>query len=99
MKVKEIISAISNTDYYSLIEAIRAIGLHKDDIIVENYNISKHKYFDLVTNIYRCEDGVVAISGLKNNIKKKDYKEFNITSWAEEYIEIPSVTYAPKYRR
>lgn len=99
MKVKEIISAIGNTDYYSLIEAIRAVDLHKDDIVVENYNVSKHKYFDIVTNIYKCSDGFVAITGLKNNIKKKDYEEFNITSFAEEYIEIPTVTYAPKYRR
>ena len=33
------------------------------------------------------------------NIKKKDYEEFNIAAFAEEYIEIPTVMYAPKYRR
>ena len=99
MKVKEVISLISNTDYYSLIEATRAVGLYKDDIVVENYNITKHKYFNIVTNIYQCEDGFVAITGLKNNIKKKDYEEFNIAAFAEEYIEIPTVMYAPKYRR
>lgn len=99
MKVKEIISTISNTDYYSLTEAIRAVNLNKDNMVVENYNLSKHKYFDIVTNIYKCDDGFVAITGLKNNIKKKDYEEFNIPVFAEEYIEIPTITYAPKYRR
>lgn len=99
MKVKGVISVINNTDYYSLISAQRAAGLCKEDLIVENYNFSKHKNFDIATNIYKCEDGFVGISGLKNDHSKSGFDQYNITTWVEEYVEIPTVTYAPKYRK
>lgn len=99
MKVKEVISAINNTDYYSLISAQRAAKLCKDDLVVENYNFSKHKNFDIATNIYKCEDGFVGISGLKNDRSKNGFDQYNIAAWVEEYVEIPTVTYAPKYRK
>lgn len=99
MKVKEIISTINNNDYYSLITASRAVQLHKENIVVENFNLSKHRNFEIATNIYKCEDGFVAITGLKNDRSKNGFDQYNITAWAEEYIEVPTVTYAPKYRR
>lgn len=99
MKVKEVISIINDNDYFSLITAARAAQLHKDDIVVENFNLSKHRNFEIVTNIYKCEDGFVAITGLKNDRSKSGYEQYNITAWAEEYVEIPTVFYAPKYRR
>lgn len=99
MKVKNIISTINDTDFYSINAAIKAVDLHKNDCVVENYNFSKHKNFDITTNIYKCEDGFIAITGLINDKSKLGYEEYNITAFAEEYIEIPTVTYAPKYRR
>lgn len=99
MKVKEIISEINNNDFYSINSAAKAVELRKSDIVVENYNFSKHRNFDITTNIYRCDNGFVAITGLINDRSKVGYEEYNIPAFAEEYIEIPTVTYAPKYRR
>lgn len=99
MKVKEVISEINNKDYYSINAAVKAVELSKSNCVVENYNFSKHRNFDITTNIYKCDDGFVAITGLINDRSKIGYDEYNIPAFAEEYIEIPTVTYAPKYRR
>lgn len=99
MKVKEVISEINNKDYYSINSAVKAVELSKANCVVENYNFSKHRNFDITTNIYKCDDGFVAITGLINDRSKIGYDEYNIPAFAEEYIEIPTVTYAPKYRR
>ena len=99
MKVKEVISEINNKDYYSINAAVKAAELSKANCVVENYNFSKHRNFDITTNIYKCNDGFVAITGLINDRSKIGYDEYNIPAFAEEYIEIPTVTYVPKYRR
>lgn len=98
MKVKNIISKINNQNFYSLNLAVKEVNLGKADCIAKNYNFSHHCNFDIATNIYKCEDGYVAITGLINDRNKIGYHTYNIPSFAEEYITVPKIVYIPKVK-
>ena len=98
MKVKSVISKINNQNFYSLNTAVKEANLSKSDCVVKNHNFSHHRNFDIATNIYRCEDGFVAITGLINDRNKTGYHTYNIPSFAEEYVTVATITYAPKVK-
>lgn len=100
MTIKEIIKTVNNANVFSLTDAVKCANLHKEDMVVNNANLSKHKYFDMVTNVYKCDDGYIGITGLTNNTKKKKYDVFGIKSFAEEYRVVAkgkkASSYSPK---
>lgn len=98
MKAKEIVEKINNSSFYSLQTALNEADLSRKNCVKLNYNFSRHKNFDIVTNIYECEEGFVAITGLTNDRAKIGYKAYGIVAFAEEYMAVPSVMYVPKYR-
>lgn len=99
MKVKEIISTINNTTFFSINAAIKAAGLTSNDCVNDNFQGCTHKNFDMVTAIYKADDGYVAITGITNDKAKRGYDYYGIETFAEEYEAIPMVKYVPKYRR
>ena len=99
MKVREILNNINSTEYWSLNEAVKAVNLTRSDCVSQAYPTSSHQDFDMMTNIYRADDGFVAITGLINDKAKRGYQSYGITSFAEEYEEIQIINYRPKYRR
>lgn len=99
MKVNEVISCINKGKFYSLAKATQAANLHKENMLVKNFNLSKHKFFNIVTNIYKCSDGIVAVTGLTNNINKENYSKFGITAFAEKYKNERKDNYVPFYDR
>ena len=90
MKVKEFIEFVNNSNFSSL----NMISVDDWWICSEELN-SFSEMYNVYTDIYKCEDGFVGVTGV---IPKEGYtpEEIGIPCRAEEFVPIPSIKYVSK---
>ena len=96
MKVKEAIEKINSARCYSIGEAEDLLE-GEYELVAENLDISKHRWYETSISVYKLEDGYIGIWGLsdiRSEIGMSD--DFDILCNAEEYVEIPIISYGPK---
>lgn len=98
MKVDELIDKVNNSE-----EPIYSLWCLEDAIpdlpecVAEGLELDEHRWYSVAVNVYKCEDGFVGIWGTYQNFSEmQGWSDIDIHCEAEEYKQIPSVTYIPK---
>lgn len=98
MKKKEVIDLINNEDeLYHNCDAEDLLNEHGIEQVAYNLNVDRHRWYEIITDIYKCEDGYVGITGLgKLYSEMMSPSDCDVHCYAEEYEEVTTITYKPK---
>ena len=97
MKVK-VIDLINNEDeLYHNADAEDLLYKHGVKKIAHDLDIDRHDWYEIATDIYKCEDGYVGVTGLSNIYSSRMCSsDCNVLCYAEEYEEVKMITYMKK---
>ena len=96
MTVKELIDLINNADYYSIWEAEKHFGSGVYRVAANVYE-DKHRWYVVSTNVYKCDDGYVGITGPSAlNSESMVWSDCGYPCTAEEYEAFNTISYKPK---
>jgi hypothetical protein len=95
MKKQELIDKVNNGNYHSIWEI--ELESHQLEAIENKLNPDEHRWYIVSTNIYKCEDGYVGVTG-PSSLKSEsmDWEDCYCDVVAEEYEEYTTVSYRPK---
>lgn len=102
MKVKELIDYVNSIDFCSLWDMEDSLCydfLDKElpQRVAEKLEIEKKKWYEVSTSVYKLEDGFVGVRGVSTIYSEyMDAVNCGFRCTANEYQEIPSVTYKRK---
>lgn len=99
MKVKEAIELINNReDLYYVNDAGKL--LLKDKTVEEvatHIESDAHRWFEIATNVYKCEDGFVGVRGVARLFSEQMLvSDTDVPCQASEYEEIQTISYREK---
>lgn len=98
MKVQELIDAVNNSEesIYSLWQLEDVIP-DLPECVAEGLELDEHRWYSVAVNVYKCEDGFVGVWGTYQSFSEmQGWSDIDILCEAEEYKQVPSVTYVPK---
>ena len=101
MKVKEVIDLINNEDeLYHNSDAEELLNEHNIEQIAYGLNVDRHRWYEIITDIYKCEDGYVGITGVgKIYSEMMSSSDCDVHCYAEEYEPIQTITYKRKVKQ
>ena len=97
MTTGQLIELINESLLYSLYDARNILSKHKIPQVAHELNIDRHRWYEIATDVYKCEDGFVGITGVSCLYSEgMMYMDCNTLCIAEEYKEVVKVTYEKK---
>lgn len=97
MTTGQLIELINESLLYSLYDARKILSKHKIPQVAHELGADRHRWYEVATDVYKCEDGFVGITGVSclysENIM---YMDCDTPCTAEEYEEVVEVTYKKK---
>lgn len=98
MKVKELIELINNEEeLYHTGDAEDLLSDYDVEQVAYGLNPDRHRWYEIVTDVYKCEDGFVGVTGLGQIYSEMmSSSDCDVTCYAEEYEEIQTITYKRK---
>lgn len=95
MKVQEFIDFVNNYEnpFISLYDVYDSV----DEKRIATIDVDTHRHYSIATDVYRCSDGFVGVTGLHEIFSEQSFpSDFNISCEASEYEEVQTITYQPK---
>jgi hypothetical protein len=93
MKVAEVIEKVNNTKYWSLYSFEEDFNL---EVVASGLYVDKHRWYEISTSVYKCEDGFVGVSGVSQLYSESsDYEDCYYECIAEEFEPKQITTYVP----
>ena len=93
MKVAEVIEKVNNTNYWSLSSFEEDFNL---EVVASGLYVDKHRWYEISTSVYKCEDGFVGVSGVSQLYNESsDYEDCCCECIAEEFEPKQITTYVP----
>lgn len=93
MKVNEVIDMCNSHDYWSFWEFEEDCDA---EAVVRDLNLDRARWYEISTNVYKCEDGFVGVTGVSNLYSEMmSWSDCDCKCVAEEYKQVPTVTYVP----
>lgn len=97
MKVADVIAKVNSEKYWSLFDFEDNFGLN---CIASDINVDRHRWYELSTNIYCCDDGYVGVSGIAQCFNEcSSPVDMDCPCYAEEYVPIETVQYVPASKK
>lgn len=98
MKVEEVIKLINEQDeLYSLSDAEELLSKHGVEQEAYGLESDAHRYYEISTDVYQCEDGFVGVTGLGTMFSEMMLpSDCDVHCSAEEYEPVQVVTYRRK---
>lgn len=98
MKVAEVIELINNEDeLYCLSYAEEMLSKHGVEQVMYGLDPDKHRWYEISTDVYQCEDGFVGVTGLGTMFSDMMCpSDCDVHCSAEEYEPVQVVTYRRK---
>lgn len=99
MKVEEVIKLINEQDeLYCLSDAEELLlSKHGVEQVVYGLESNKHRWYEISTDVYQCEDGFVGVTGLGTMFSEMMLpSDCDVHCSAEEYEPVQVVTYRRK---
>lgn len=98
MKVEEVIDLINEQDeLYCLLDAEELILKHGVEQVACGLESHAHRYYEISTDVYQCEDGFVGVTGLGRMFSEMMLpSDCDVHCSAEEYEPVQVVTYRRK---
>ena len=97
MKVNEVINLIQdNYPLYSLYSAEELIN-NKTQKVASNLYIDERRHYEISTDVYKCEDGYIGITGpSKLYSEQNSWEDIDEPCFASEFIAVSTITYKQK---
>ena len=93
MKVSEVIEKVNSIKYWSLYSFEEDFNL---EAVASELNVDKHRWYEISTSVYKCDDGFVGVSGVTQLYAElMDYKDCYCECIAEEFEPKQITTYVP----
>ena len=93
MNVKEVVTKVNSSKYWSLYDFESNFNLK---CVASDLNIYRHRWFEEATNIYSCDYGYVGVTGVAQCFEEcASPVDMNCACYAEEYKPIETVQYVP----
>jgi len=93
MKVAEVIEKVTNTEYWSLYSFEKESSL---EAVANGLYVDKHRWYEISTTVYKCEDGFVGVSGVSQLYSEStEYEDCCRECIAEEFEPKQITTYVP----
>lgn len=98
MKVEEVIKLINEQDeLYSLSYAEELLSKHGVEQVMYGLDLEKHRWYEISTDVYQCEDGFVGVTGLGTMFSDMMLpSDCDVHCFAEEYEPVQVVAYRRK---
>lgn len=95
MKVQELIKKFNESEvFYYLWDAEDAILPSGVKCVKRDINIDRHRWYEVSTSIYKCEDGFVGIRGVsKLYSEMMTFSDCDIHCEINEYKETTTISY------
>ena len=94
MKVAEVIEKVNTTEYWSLYEFEEDTKLEVADHCING--IGYHLKYEEMTNVYKCEDGFVGVSGVVHVYDDTiEFSECKCKCTVKEYKPVLATKYIP----
>lgn len=87
MKVAEVIEKVNSAKYLSLFDFKEDFDL---EIVASGLYVDKQRWYETSTEVYKCEDGFVGVSGVS-----QVYSDCERECFAEEFEPKQVITYVP----
>ena len=100
MKVKELIDLINNSENcYSIWDAEKLFGTSINRVD-KNLNEDHCRWYTISTNVYKCDDGYVGITG-PSELKSECmvWSDCDYPCFAEEYEAYTTISYRTKKKK
>lgn len=93
MKVAEVIEKVNNTKYWSLYDFEEDFDL---EMVAHGLYVDKHRWYEISTAVYKCEDGFVGVSGASQLYSESmGYEDCLCECVAEEFKQVQTIAYVP----
>lgn len=97
MKVAEVIEKCSSENLWSLCEFEEEFPDLKR--VASDLYVERHRWFELATNVYECEDGFVGVNGISEVFSEMmSNSDCECQCFACEYEAYQVVSYRPKVK-
>lgn len=99
MKVQEFIKLVNESEepLCSLYQVEELKYDHKGDFpkkVMRGLNPDKHRWYEVSTDVYQCEDGYVGVTGVAQVYSEQmSASDCYIECKAEEYVQVQTITY------
>lgn len=95
MKVQEVTEKCNSENIWSFWEFEEAFPELKR--VASDLNIDRHRWFEISTNVYECDDGFVGVEGVSEVYSEMmDYRDCDCPCTATEYEAVQTITYKHK---
>lgn len=96
MKVAEVIKKVNNTKY-----KYWSLYLFEEDfdleMVAHGLYVDKHRWYEISTSVYKCEDGFVGVSGVaQTDSEMMDCEDCLCECFAQEFEPKQTTTYVPR---
>lgn len=96
MKVQDVIDLFNENDVYALWEAEGMIETFCKKV-ASGLNLDEHRWYSIATDVYKCEDGFVGVTGAYQSFSESQtWEDIGVICGAREYKAVQTTTYEPK---
>lgn len=96
MKVADVIANVNSEKYWSLFDFEANFDL---TCVAININIDRYRWYELSTNVYKCDDGYVGVTGIAKCFDEyASPVDMDCPCYAEEFVPIETVQYISAYK-
>lgn len=93
MKVAEVINKVNSTIYWSLFSFEEDFDL---EIVASGLYVDKHRWYEISTSVYKCEDGFVGVNGVTQTYSENlSCEDILCKCFAEEFEPKQTIAYVP----
>lgn len=93
MKVAEVLEKVNNTRYWSIYAFEEDLDL---EAVAYGLDVDRHRWYEVSTNVYKCEDGFVGVRGPSHLYSESmEYESCYCECFAEEFEPKLVIAYVP----
>ena len=102
MKVQKLIDYVNSNGFYSMYDFEDSLTDRESEleIVSEDIDVDRHRWYEVSTTIYKVEDGYVGVRGV-TYLYSEDmtYSDCDYLCKASEYEEVQTISYRIKQNK
>ena len=99
MKVQKLIDYVNSNGFYSMYDFEDSLTDRESEleIVSEDIDVDRHRWYEISTTVYKVEDGYVGIRGISQIYSEyMSDKDCDYLCEASEYEEVQTISYREK---
>ena len=102
MKVQKLIDYVNSNGFYSIYDFEDSLTDRESEleIVSEDIDVDRHRWYEISTTVYKVEDGYVGIRGISQIYSEyMSDKDCDYLCKAYEYEEVQTISYREKQNK